>query len=271
MQPIELSVIIVNYNGMKYLNGCFGSLYAQLAGINFEIIVLDNDSKDGSCDHIKQNFKEVRLIESTENLGFGRGNNAAVEAANGKYLLLINNDTIVQDHLLPALEFMRNDESVGALGIRMLDGNGNYIVAAGKFPAPVNMIRLKNMFLMMGREFRSGNFTKPYYNVDWLGGSFLLMPKKVYDAVGGFDKDYFMYVEDVDLCKKVANAGYRRVFMPGLSYIHFVGFSRSRDNLVVAGHEMYIKKNMSGFLKGASISALYINKMIKKVKRALGR
>lgn len=266
---MELSVVIVNYNGMKYLKGCFDSLYDKLSGINFEIIVLDNMSADGSCEYIKQNYPEVRLIESKENLGFGRGNNAAAAVAAGEYLLLINNDTIVQDHLLPALDFVKQNTTVGALGIRMLDGNGNYLISAANFPNPFNMVRLKNMFLM-GPEFKSGNFTKPYYDVDWLGGSFLLMPKKVYDEVGGFDRDYFMYGEDVDLCKKVADAGYRRVFMPGLSYIHYVGYNKSRDNLVVKGHEMYIDKHKTGFDKIATKAALGINKMIKKIKTATG-
>ncbi|MCW4469154.1 glycosyltransferase family 2 protein [Flavobacterium sp. MFBS3-15] len=266
---MELSVIIVNYNGMKYLKGCFDSLYDKLSGINFEIIVLDNMSADGSCEYIKQHYPEVRLIESSQNLGFGRGNNTAVEVAKGEYLLLINNDTIVQDHLAPALDFVQKDNTIGALGIRMLDGNGNYLISAANFPNPFNMVRLKNMFLM-GPEFRSGNFTKAFYDVDWLGGSFLLMPKKIYDNVGGFDQDYFMYGEDVDLCKKVADAGYRRVFMPGLSYIHFVGYNNSRDNLVVKGHEMYIEKHKSGIDKMLTTAALSINKMIKKVKKVIG-
>ncbi len=266
---MDLSVIIVNYNGMKYLKGCFDSLYDKLSGINFEVIVLDNMSADDSCTYIKHNYPQVRLIESRENLGFGCGNNAAVKIAKGEYLLLINNDTIVQYHLSPALDFVKNDNTIGALGILMLDGNSNYLISAGNFPNPFNMIRLKNMFLM-GPEFRSGNFAKPVYDVDWLGGSFLLMPKNVYNSIGGFDKDYFMYGEDVDLCKKVADAGYRRVFMPGLSYIHFVGYNKSRDNLVVKGHELYIEKHKSGFDKLATMTALGINKMIKKLKKIIG-
>ncbi|WP_294824998.1 glycosyltransferase family 2 protein [uncultured Flavobacterium sp.] len=266
---MELSVIIVNYNGLKYLKGCFDSLYDKLKGIDFEIIVLDNNSADDSCNYITQNYPDVRLIESPDNLGFGRGNNAAVQAAHGECLLLINNDTILLDNLLPALEFLKKDKSAGAVGIKMLDGNGNYLIAAGKFPNPFNLVRLKNIFLM-GPEFKSGNFSKTFYDVDWLTGSFLLMPKKVYDEVDGFDKDYFMYGEDVDLSRKIANAGYRRIFLPRYRYIHYVGFNNSRDHLVVKGHDLYIRKHMSGFIKMASIVALGFNKAVKGIKKTIG-
>lgn len=265
-----LSIIIVNYNGMKYLKGCFDSLYDKLNGIDFEIIVLDNNSADNSLDYIKQSYPDVRLIESSENLGFGQGNNAAVEKAGGKYLLLINNDTIVQDNLLPAIEYLEKDSLVGAVGIQMLDGKGDYLIAAGNFPSPFNLIRLKSIF-RMGPEFRSGSFSKDFYDVDWLTGSFLLMPKKVYGLIGGFDKDYFMYGEDVDLCKKIADAGYRRVLLPRMRYIHFVGYNKSRDHLVVKGHEMYISKHFSGLTKVAARAAIGFNKLVKRLKKAVGR
>ena len=263
---VSVSVIIVNYNGLNYLKNCFESIAKQLAGIPHEIIVTDNDSTDGSCNYIKEHFPDVVLIPSTKNLGFGKGNNVAVAKAEGKYILLLNNDTILQSHLAPALEELTAHPTIGALGINMLNGEGNYLKPGGRFPSPFNLYRLKNI-AWLGTEFNTGVFSKKLYKIDWLSGSFLLMPKKAYLQVGGFDEDYFMYVEDVDLCKKIADAGYRRVFMPGLSYIHFVGYNPARDPLIIKGFETYIDKHSKGIYHFLMQGALGINKLVKKAKQ----
>ncbi|TRW22150.1 glycosyltransferase family 2 protein [Flavobacterium zepuense] len=265
---IELSVIIVNYNGLRYLKDCFESLQKTLQGITYEIVVIDNNSPDASCAFILENYPDVVLIQSKENLGFGRGNNAAVAKARGNYLLLINNDTIVLDNLLPVLDIIKHDSSVGAAGINMLNGNKHYLQAAGNFPSPFNLFRIKNMFLM-GPEFKSGTFKKERYNVDWLGGSFIIMPKRIYDEIGGFDKDYFMYVEDVDLCKKIADKGYKRIFLPHYSYIHFVGYNNSKDHLIVNGLQTYINKHTNGIYKQLCTMALGVNKTVKWFKKTI--
>jgi GT2 family glycosyltransferase len=262
---MEVSVIIVNYNGLNYLKNCFESIAMQLAGIPHEIVVTDNNSADGSCDYIREQFPDVVLIQSTDNLGFGKGNNVAVAKAKGAYILLLNNDTILQSHLAPALEVLRADPKIGVLGINMRNGKGEYLTPGGRFPSPFNLYRLKNI-AWLGPEFNKGIFSKKLYDIDWLSGSFLLMPKKVYEQVGGFDQDYFMYVEDVDLCKKIADAGYRRVFMPGLSYIHFVGYNPARDPLIIKGFETYIDKHSKGIYHFLMHCALGINKLVKKAK-----
>ena len=264
MQQTELSIIIVNYNGLKYLKGCFDSLYDKCSGINVEIVVLDNNSVDDSCIYIKKNYPQVKLIESKENLGFGKGNNAAVNEARGKYLLLINNDTIVLDEVSPLLSIMDKDPQIGALGINMLNGDRQYLKAAGNFPSVRNLLELKKLW--KGGDFSKGKFNRLIYDVDWLNGSFLLIPKKVYDVVGGFDPRYFMYAEDVDLCRQIANKGYRRVFIPGFSYIHFVGFSTARNTLLINGLKLYALKHFKGYKRTAALFALKINAAIKSIK-----
>jgi GT2 family glycosyltransferase len=268
IMEIELSVIIVNYNGLKYLKECFDSLKDSLKNISFEIIVIDNNSSDESCVYIKQNYPNIVLIESIENLGFGKGNNEAVKKARGNYLLLINNDTVVQDELGPVLDFLKSDDKIGVIGINMLDKDKNYIPAAGNFPNPWNMFQLKKL-LDKGKEFKRGQFSAESYEVDWLGGSFLLLPIKVYHEIRGFDKDYFMYVEDVDFCKKITNKGYKRIFLPNYNYIHFVGFNNTRKPLLIKGYEIYISKHLKGINFLLSISALKLNKQVKKIKKAL--
>lgn len=265
IMKIELSVIIVNYNGVKYLKQCLDSLYEKLKGIAFEIIIIDNNSADNSCDYILKNYPQVVLIPSKENLGFAKGNNQAAKQAKGKYLLLINNDTIVLDSIFPVLECLKKDESIGVIGINMLNGNKDYLPAAGNFPNLKNMFQLKKL-LQIDAEFASGNFSKESYEVDWLGGSFLLLSKNTYSKIKGFDEDYFMYVEDVDFSKKIADLGLKRVFLPRYSYIHFVGFTKAKNPMLIKGYEIYLSKHFKGFDKVLVVAALKINKWVKKIK-----
>jgi len=267
MKP-ELSVIIVNYNGLNYLKECLESLTKMLSGIVFEIIVIDNDSKDESCKYIKQHFPEVKLIESKINHGFGKGNNQAAKQALGDYLLLINNDTIVLDNLKPVLDSLKFDKTIGVVGINMLDASKEYIPAAGNFPNFRNMFQFKKL-LDLGIEFKRGNFSKEQYEVGWLAGSFLLMPADTYNKIKGFDEDYFMYVEDVDFCKKIADTGLKRIFMPNFSYIHFVGFNTNKNPMLVKGYKIYLRKHFSGFQKIVISLILQLNALVKNIKLAL--
>lgn len=265
---MELSIIIVNYNGLKYFKECFESLIRNLEDIDFEIIVIDNNSQDESCSYIKNNFPTVKLIESKVNYGFGKGNNEAVKEAKGEYLLLINNDTIVLDPLTPVLDFIKSDKNIGVIGINMLNAKKEYIPAAGNFPNFKNMFRFQKL-LDLGTEFKTGIFSKAYYEVDWLGGSFLLLSKETYTKIKGFDEDYFMYVEDVDFCKKIADIDLKRIFMPNVSYIHFVGFNSKKNPLLVKGYKIYIQKHFSGIKKSMISFILRINSFVKTIKLSL--
>lgn len=262
---IQLSVIIVNYNGLIYLKDCLESLIKNLKGVPYEIIVIDNNSVDNSCKFIRENFPEIILLESKINYGFGKGNNMAVKKAKGKYLLLINNDTIVQDDLKPVIAILKSNLKIGVIGINMLNANKEYIPVAGKFPNARNMFQLVKL-LNVSPEFRTGKFAKSSYEVDWLGGSFLMLSKHIYNLINGFDEDYFMYVEDVDFCKKIADKGFKRIFLPGFKYVHFVGFNNSKKPFLIKGYEMYISKHLIGFEKQIASLALKINKFVKKLK-----
>jgi GT2 family glycosyltransferase len=264
----ELSVIIVNFNGLKYLQGCFDSLIENLEGIDYEIIVIDNNSQDESMLFIKKNYPEIVVIESEANLGFGKANNEAVKISRGKYLLLLNNDTIILESILPVLNYLKTDLTIGIVGIRMLDGDRNYRPSAGNFPNFGNMFQMKKL-LDKGNEFIEGVFLKPCYEVDWLSGSFLLLASCVFNEIKGFDEDYFLYVEDVDFSKKLANKGYKRIFLPSLSYLHFVGFKKAKNHLLVKGYEIYISKHFCGLEKTGMMIVLRLNKLVKIIKSTL--
>lgn len=262
---IELSVIIVNYNGLKYLKECLDSLSQKLNGVDYEIIILDNNSIDESCNFIKKNYSQIILIESKINYGFGKGNNEAVKMAKGNYLLLLNNDTIILNNLKPALDLIKSDKTIGVLGINMLNANKQYLPAAGNFPNFRNMFQFVKL-LNLGTEFKKGIFSKQYYEVDWLCGSFLLLLKKTYIKTNGFDENYFMYVEDVDFCKKISKIGLKRIFMPTLSYIHFVGFNPLKNLMLVKGYKIYIEKHFFGINKTIVSFILLLNSLVKKLK-----
>jgi len=264
MNP-ELSVLIVNYNGLKYLKSCLDSLYDKLKEISSEIIIIDNNSKDGSCDFIKTNYPKVKLIESKINYGFGKGNNEAVKYALGDYLLLINNDTIVLDSLKPVLEYLKSDNKIGVVGINMLNVKKDYLRVAGVFPNVKNMFQMKKL-LEVSSDFKLGIFSKTSYEVDWLSGSFLMMRKAIYTKINGFDEDYFLYVEDVDFCKRISNLGLKRIFLPNYNYIHFVGFNKTKNHLLVYGYKIYISKHFKGISKIVVSLALQINNFVKKIK-----
>ena len=263
---MELSIIIVNYNGQLFLKNCFESIKNCLKNVAYEIIIIDNNSSDDSCNFIKENFKNVILIESKINLGFGKGNNEAVKRASGKHLLLLNNDTILLNDLSPILSFINKEKNIGAIGINMLNSNKNYIQAAGNFPNFFNLFWMKLAF-NINSDFKTGNFKQDFYNVDWLTGSFLFIPKFVYDEVGGFDEDYFLYVEDVDFSKRIANLGLKRVFLPNYNYIHFVGFTKAKNPMLIKGYEIYISKHFTGLDKLLVTVALRINKLVKNIKK----
>jgi len=265
MNNIAVSVIIVNYNGEKYLDDCFNSLKTQLTNTSYEIIVVDNLSTDNSRNLIKEKYPEVNLIESNENLGFGRGNNLGVSHAKGKYVLLFNNDTILQTPITSAIQLLEKDPTIGVVGANMYNGNNQYTYACGYFPNALNMLIFKK-FLMHSGEFEKGEFTQKIYDVDWMSGSFLLLSKKVFNDIKGFDPDYFMYVEDVDICKKIANKNLRRVFMPELRYIHYVGFNPKKNPLIINGYRIYIKKHCNSLQQILLNLSLTITGFVKKIK-----
>ncbi len=265
-KPFMISVVIVNYNGQKYLQECLDSIRYNLENIQHEIIIVDNNSMDASCAFIKDKFPDVKLIESKENLGFGKANNLGVKKANYNTILLLNNDTILQNHLLPAIETLYENAKNGILAINMLDSQKKYIPSVGSFPSPFKLLKI-SLLSDQRQVFKTGKFKSKLYTVDWVSGSFMLIRKSDYELIGGFDTDYFMYVEDVDLCKRMTELGKKCIFQSNLSYIHFVGFNKSREHLLLKGFEIYAHKHFSLFGRLLAKAMISINRNVKTLKR----
>jgi GT2 family glycosyltransferase len=264
MKEKELSIIIVNYNGDNYLEDCINSIYASCKSIDFEIIIIDNNSKDGSVVLLKREFPQIELIESAVNLGFAGGNNLAVKKASGKNILLLNNDTILLEDLSIAIDEL-NKEEVGVVSIKMLDKSKQYRKSVGKFPTIYSLMLFSKLY-MKKDGFETGDFSDKHYEVDWVEGSFLLTKRDYYIKLGGLTEDYFMYVEDVDYCKKIALLGKKRIYFPAISYVHYSGFNSTRNYRLIDGYKIYVNKYFTT-LKLVAILILNVKKQLLKILR----
>ena len=264
MSNVKLSIIIVTFNSSRYIKDCLNSIEQFCNSISYEILISDNHSADDTI-NIAKEFKRVKILQNKENLGFAKANNLAVHRAMGEYILLLNHDTILLDNLHPLLDLVHHHVNVGAIGIKMLDGNKNYTLSVGRFPKPWQLIRLSS-FREKREEFLSGDFKNPEVprGVDWLTGAFLLTKTEDYQKVGGLDEAYFMYVEDVDYCKKLSLLNKEILFLPSLSFVHFVGFDQTRENLLLKGFEIYAKKFFGSSAYKLAKTCLNINYAVKK-------
>ena len=230
---VDLSIIIVNYNVKHYLRECLQSIYRNTNGINLEIIIVDNNSTDGSVDMLKNEFPEVKLIENCQNFGFAKANNQGLRENKGRYVLLLNPDTIVLPNALDRMvEFMEANFHAGALGCKLLNPDGRLQPSCRSFPTLTTAFfentGLEKLFLrnrIMGRH-RIGCWD---YNdireVDQPMGSALMVRREAITQVGLMDEQFHMYYEDVDWCFRIKKRGWRIYFIPLAEIIHYGGQS----------------------------------------------
>jgi len=245
------SFVIVNYNGLKYISDCVESITKNIAH-DYEIIVVDNASTDGSTEYLCENHQKVKLICSDKNLGFAGGNNLGVRAAKGKYIVLLNNDAFLLTGLEPALEVLESTPDVAIVGGTMLGRSGEYRWSAGHFPTPLRLIKISTMYVKKGPfrrgHFASGNPTK-FYSVDWVEGSLWVVRKRVWEKLRGLDESYFMYGEDVDFCRRARDFGYCVAYLPSIRYAHIGGYSPRRLPMLIKGYLRYHKKYSRPFTR----------------------
>jgi len=197
--------------------------------IQTEIIVVDNNSTDGSCSMILEKFPQVTLIRNSENLGFSKSNNQGVERANGEYILILNPDTVLGENIFEKiLIYSESKEDFGALGVRFIDGTGNFLPEC-KRNFPSVRIAFRKLLGFANRYY--ANHIDEYENkeVDILSGAFMLFKRDVYLKNGGFDEDYFMYGEDVDLSYTLSSRGYSNYYFGEATIIHYKGESTIKD------------------------------------------
>lgn len=254
---MKLSIIIVNYNGKKYLRDCLESIKRHVT-VDHEVIMVDNASIDGSCEYLQEFFPEIKLIVSEKNLGFAGGNNIGGRQASGEYILLLNNDTVLLNDIVLAIELLDRNHEIGNVGALMLDGNEQYSLSAGYFPSPLRLIKIVSLYRRDGC-FKKGNFPQSDsgYCVDWVAGSFLLTRRVLWDNVKGLDEGYFMYGEDIDYCRKSYETGFSTIYYPQIAYIHYCGFELSRLPMLIFGFLRYHEKYSSVFQRGLATGILF--------------
>jgi GT2 family glycosyltransferase len=248
-----LSIIIVNYNVKYFLEQCLLSVSKAVRNIDAEIFVIDNASADGSFEFFQNRFSNVHFIWNKTNVGFAKANNQVLKIAQGKYILFLNPDTIIpEDCFEKCIDFIKKNN--GALGIKMIDGHGNFLKESKRgFPSPfTSFFKLAGFSKLFPgsktfSKYHLGNLNEnENHEVDVLAGAFMMMPKHILNKTGGFDEDFFMYGEDIDLSFRIQKAGFKNYYFAESSIIHFKGESTKKGSL------NYVKmfyKAMSVFVK----------------------
>jgi GT2 family glycosyltransferase len=230
---MKLSVIIVNYNVRYFLELCLLSVQDASVELDSEIIVVDNNSSDDSCKMVIKKFPNVILLENKENYGFSKANNQGVEKAIGEYVLILNPDTVVaKDTFTKAIKFAKSRNNFGALGAKLIGGNGQFLSESKRgIPTPlVSMYKLTGITSRKTGKYYAGHLKENETGVvEILVGAFMLMTRNVYHEVNGFDESYFMYGEDIDLSYKILNKGYKNYYFANTEVIHYKGESTIRD------------------------------------------
>lgn len=256
---MDVSIIIVNYNTIELLKNCLSSIKNSISGISYEVIVVDNASIDNSVRILTELFPDVFVIESKENLGFGRANNLGSKHAKGKYLFYLNSDTILLNDAVS--EFFRfaesSDEKIGALGCILTGPDGKTCHSYGKMITP--SYELKNEIARYLRFLKPRWLTMPDkvknpLSVDYITGADLFVPREVFEKTGGFDPDYFMYCEEVDWQKRMDKLNLKRFIIPGPEIIHLEGgsdtnkkksWSKSRISNIQNSRKIFYKKHFN--------------------------
>lgn len=235
---MQLSVIILNYNVRYFLEQCVLSVEKALAGIDGEIIVIDNNSRDDSCAMMKAKFPHIKLIENKENSGFPKGNNIGVAEAIGEYLCILNPDTIVaEDTFTKILKTENWQLNTGIVGCKLIDGSGKFLPES-KRGVPTPWVAFTKIFGLY-KLFPNSNWFNQYYaqhlsdnesgNVSILVGAFMVLKRDLYLQVGGFDENCFMYSDDIDLSYMILKTGKSNYYFHETSVIHYKGESTVRD------------------------------------------
>jgi GT2 family glycosyltransferase len=237
---MDISVVIVNYNVKYFLDQCLQSVFSAGKSLDMEVFVVDNNSVDGSNDMVAEKYPDVRLIANTENFGFSKANNQAIIKSSGRYVLLLNPDTVIEDDTLQkVVDFMDKNPDAGGLGVKMIDGNGRFLPESKRsLPTPsVAFFKIFGLSALFPKSKTFGRYhlgfldNKKIHQVEVLSGAFMLLRKETLDKIGYLDEDFFMYGEDIDLSYRITQAGYKNYYFPQTRIIHYKGESTKKNSV----------------------------------------
>lgn len=234
-----LTIVIVSYNVCDHLRRCLTTVSKAIKGIECEIYVVDNNSVDDSCSMISSEFPDVKLIINNFNAGYSSANNQALRLARGKYILLLNPDTLVEDDSFHnCISFLDSHPDAGALGVKMVNGEGQFLPESKRSIPSVSSALFKSFGFSY--LFPDSRIFNRYYlrsaggeeisKTEVISGAFMLIKKEVLSVTGLLDEDFFMYGEDIDLSYRIIEAGFSNYYFPEVKIIHFKGCSTPRNN-----------------------------------------
>ncbi len=239
----ELSIIIVSWNVKEYLRQCLHSVYNETAGFDFEVIVVDNASRDGTVEMLKQEFPQVQVLSNSSNVGYAKANNQAIRMNRGKYVLLLNPDTIILNNAIGIMrDFMDSNPSVGIATPKILNSDRTIQICYGEFPSVKTIIfggstakiALQGI-LMTRRFFEEAGLSDYEYNtnhpVEWVMGSFMIARKEAVEEAGLLDENLFMYGEEPDWCYRMALHGWKAWYVADAEIIHHGGKSTEQVDM----------------------------------------
>lgn len=284
-KTLELSIVIVNYNVSNFLEQCLNSVFAALKSIPSEVFVVDNNSVDGSQEMLQHKFPYVQLIANTKNVGFSKANNQAIEISKGRFVLLLNPDTVVQEDTFEScLDYLTKNPEVGALGVRMLDGRGRFLPES-KRGLPTPIVSFYKIF-GFSKLFPKSKFFNRYslgyldelqnHEVDVLCGAFMFMRAAALEQVGLLDEAFFMYGEDIDLSYRIQLSGYKIMYFAETKIIHYKGESTKKGSLnyvfvfykaMVIFAQKHFSKRYAKLFSIAIHLAIYLRASLSLLKR----
>ena len=253
---MELSIIIITYNSERVIKACLQSVYKNIKGISFEVLVIDNNSQDSTVEVVKNNFPQVVLSERAENLGFANGVNYGFKNSTGQSVLLLNPDTVLLGKAVGSLlHVLKNDQKTGIVGGQLLYPDYKIQASFGNYPSSLTELLQAlfiNKILPFGRYVSYNVFSKYWFSKvlepDWVSGGFMMIKREVINQVGLFDEKFFLYLEDIDYCQRARQADWKIVYYPQAKIIHHHMDSSKKDHSAVIVSEVnslmyYFKKN----------------------------
>lgn len=236
---MDITIVIVSFRAKYFLEQTIRSAIEALKGLSGEIIVVDNNSADDTMPYVKPKFPDVKFIENKENVGFARANNQAIMQARGTFTLILNPDTVITpESLQKPLAWMERHPLCGAIGLHMIDGNGEFLPESKRaFPTPwVSFCKIFGLSKFFPRSRTFAKYHLRYLDerqphaIDILAGAYMFCRTSVLQKIGGFDEDFFMYGEDIDLSYRIVKEGYQNCYLP-VDMIHYKGESTKKDSM----------------------------------------
>ncbi|MCK5573683.1 MAG: glycosyltransferase family 2 protein [Bacteroidetes bacterium] len=274
---MTLSIVIVNMNTWHVLQKCLRSVYRQTPDLDFEVIVVDNASSDGSPDRIRKEFQQVRLIQSSDNIGFAAANNRGLSIASGDYILLLNPDTEIRDQaILKVVRFMDSHPDVGIGGCKLVFSDGTIQQSLRSFPSVWNLFAESTfLYRLFPKTTLFGSYYMTHFDylstrqVDWLCGAFLMMQRALPEDIGFLDEQFYMYSEEIDYCYRAKQAGYTAWYFHEAEVVHHWGGVSAVDQRVVlwmhGSQLLYLKKHFRGLEKAVLVGMKYMAMLLRIV------